>query len=236
MRYYRLIVLCTLSATTIAGAQSIDVQIDLSTGKLPSGWEASAGTWAIEEGELRQQNDQEHPAKLFFPTPMLTDFELTAELKIAKTSRSVRSADFLFRGTDTANYLYFHCNSQLDMVAFARSTDESYWTQPQRYRNVGVTAGQWHKVRILGKGDTFTFHLDGKPVASGKNKALAKGCLGLGSCSARVAFKSIRIRGTAAPDAPAFRRGPTWHARVATGAIKGAPALSRLSEENILCT
>lgn len=236
MKHHWSIILCTFIAATDVRAQSVDVQIDLSTGKLAGEWEVSAGAWVVEEGELRQQSDREHPAKLFFATPMLTDFELTAEFRIGKTSRSVRSADFLFRSADTANYLYFHCNSHLDMIALARSTDESYWTQPQRRRDVGLTAGKWHKARVEGKGDTFTFHLDGKPVAGEERKGHPKGCLGVGSCSAQVAFRNIHIRGTAAPDAPPFRRGPTWHARVAAGAIEGAPVLSKLVEGTILCT
>lgn len=232
--------LCMLSAHGGAFAQTVDMQVDLSTGKLPQGWIIAEGKWVVQDGELRQQDDTKHPAKLFFAAPMLTDFELSAAFKIAPSRRSVRSAGFLFRAADTANYAYFHCNSDLDMVAFARATDNAYWTVPKRFRNVGLTAGEWHTARITGKGSTFTFELDGKQVAKASYGELGVGCLGLGSCSAQVAFKEIHIRGTQAPETAPFRRGSSRHVCVVEGRGAGvppwAPSLLCLSDGALLLT
>ena len=227
MNRLRSITACTvLLLLANVSAQTIDIRVGLSSGELPDYCVVAEGEWAVKDGELRQMDDTEHPAKLFFAVPMLSDFELSARFRIAPTRRSVRSADFLFRAADTANYAYFHCNSDMDMVAFARSTDDAYWTIPKRHRSVGVTAGEWHTARITGKGGTFVFHLDGKEVASAVYGELGAGCVGLGSCSAQVAFEDIRLRGTLAPSDSRFRRGSSRHVPVASGPETGTPAWS----------
>jgi len=204
-------------------AETVDIRVDLSAGRLPEEWFVDTGDWVVEKGELRQRNLREHPARLFFTTPVLTDFEFSAAFKIAQTARHVRSADSLFRCVDRANYCYFHCNSRQDMVAFARATDESYWTRPKRFRKLGVTAGTWHTARVVGRGPRFVFYLDGKEVARATHARLKAGCLGLGTCSARVAFKDIRIKGTVAKGAPRFRQGSSRHIRVVGGTGSGTP-------------
>ena len=215
-----------LLAHASTSAQTVDIRVDLSTGELPEHCVVAEGEWCVQDGELRQQDDTEHPAKLFIALPVLTDFELSVAFRIAPSRRSVRSADFLFRAEDTANYAYFHCNSDMDMVAFARSTDDAYWNKPERHRDVGVTAGEWHTARVTGSGGTFAFHLDGKEVAKAAYGELKAGCVGLGSCSAQVAFKDIHIRGTLAQDIPRFRRGSSRHVPVAKGPKGGVPAWS----------
>lgn len=227
MNTIRHLALCaTLLACAGAFSQTIDIRFDLSSGDLPHGCVVAEGDWVVADGELRQQDETQHPAKLFFAAHMFTDFELSAAFKIAPSRRSVRSADFLCRAEDTANYAYFHCNSAMDMVAFARSTDSAYWTVPQRHQKVGVTAGEWHTVRVTGTGGRFAFHLDGKEVATTAYGELKAGCIGLGSCSAQVAFKDIHIKGTLAQGASPFRQGSSRHICVAKGPEAGIPAWS----------
>ncbi len=212
-----------LLAALAAGAETVDIRVDLSADRLPAGWLATTGDWVVENGEVRQRNASVHPARLFFTTPVLADFEFSATFKIEPTGRAVRAADFLFRAVDTANYCYFHCNSRIDMVAFARATDASYWTLPERHRHAGVTPGTWHTARVVGRGDAFLFYLDGRMVARTTYTDRKTGCLGLGTCSARVAFKNIRIQGTPAKAAPPFRQGSSRYIPAAVAAGPGAP-------------
>ncbi len=214
---------CLLLWRGAARAESVDIRIDLSSAAPPSQWLAYSGDWIVARGVLRQQDVRAHPARLFFTTPLLADFEFSAAFRIARTRRSVRSADFLFRCVDTANYCYFHCNSQIDMAAFARADDKSYWTQPRRFRRVGITAGEWHEAKVVGRGDVFIFYLDGKEVARASYSGLKAGCLGLGTCSARAEFKNIRIKGTPATNAPAFRLGDCRYAPAARAEGPGLP-------------
>ncbi|MGC9318442.1 MAG: exo-alpha-sialidase [Armatimonadota bacterium] len=231
-----------LTVAIAAGSAAAQQTIPFSGDELPESAIDTSGYWVCEDGVLRQTDTSAHPALIFFPEHVFSDFEMQVEFRISPTSTSIRAPDLLFRARDTANFYYFHIDTTNEMVAFARSKDGEFWTEANRARDNPVSLGEWHHARVVGEGDTFTIWIDGEQKHSVSHSALEAGCLGLGTASAEVAYRNLTVSGTPATLPEEFGRGPARQVRPARHRGPGQPAfspsLARLDDRLLLayCT
>lgn len=236
MRGSLMIVLMLLTGALTAGNIMYDVPFN--GDDLPRGAIDDIGNWTVKDGVLRQTDLEAHPALIFFPGRSFGDFEMSVEFNIRNTPTQVRAADLIFRAQDTSTFYYFHIDTQNKMVAFARAQDGNYWMDVVRAMDNPITLDTWHKARIIGKGDSFTIWIDGKERLTTKHDALAAGCVGLGTASAEVRFRGLKVTGTEAKLAKGFQRGVTPRIRVARHQGPGlpdfAPSLCRVGNRLLL--
>ena len=169
--------------------------------------------------------------------PVLSDFTLTAELKIRSEGAGVRAAAIAFRATGTKSFYWMHLDAKNGSAILNRSTPEDEWVDIKR-RGLSITQDAWHTVRIECQGPKIVVSFDNQPVFDVEDAALSAGRIGVGTSEGKVAFRNIQVAGRQVNESTPLRIDRPPHRVISRGALSGPyqafPDACRLPNGDIL--
>jgi hypothetical protein len=191
-----LLVLSMVSPRLVSGQDSALKPIF--NGKDLLGWRTSIPNpfWRVEEGVLIGDNDEKLKGHVLFTEKAYKDFVIEAEVR---WSGEIDSG-FILRKPELQLQIGVSRSLKKDMTcSFYTGGQEKYPEAGQAKDLAGaLKAGEWNRIRLQAKGDTFTAWLNGKKVSEYTNSKFAEAApVGLQihpGLKMRVDFRDVRLQ------------------------------------------
>ena len=110
--------------------------------------------------------DERYPLLIYEPQEF-GDFTFSVFFKIVSGSQE-QMAGIIFRAQNEKNFYVFRANAKDGNVRFYKVVDGNL-SQPLG-RNMPVTMGQWHELKVVAEGNIFRYYYDGTNILAGPGK------------------------------------------------------------------
>lgn len=171
-------------------------------GSLPAGWLPVDGEWAVQDGRLvgRSPNTQTQ-TRIVFGDPNWSDIEIEAELTFLSAVNAARWTALIYRADPQGGPPYQLFTIRQNASAY-NGVELAYRT-PQHTWDVAIATegpyemkiGSTHHVRIVVKGTTARYYLDGQLVIETDTLVReGSGQVGLHVNGSTVAFDNVVVR------------------------------------------
>lgn len=203
-------------------------------------WQVECGVWSLAaDGVLSQADSQADRTAIWRPGQAFADLDLTVALFIHPDGNGVKAPGVVYRAVDSETYYYIHFDLKNSQVVWVRSTPGNEWTDARRHKTPALKPQTWQTARIVCRGAEHEVFLDGVRLFAERDATLASGVIGLRAGEGRVAFRDLRIEGTAQAPAPPFVvRIPPYTvlcADAGAGAYEAFPDVCRTATGELLC-
>lgn len=187
-----------LITLTWAARASADDLKPIFNGKDLTGWKVPVPNpyWKVVDGVLVGENDEAKKGHMLYTEKSYGDFIIECEVR---WSGEIDSG-IMFRKPELQLQFGISRSLKRDMTCSFYTGGKERYPEAGHARNVDklLKEGDWNKVRMEAKGDTYTVWLNGEPVSKYTNaKYAAPGPIGLqihAGLAMKVEFRNIRAK------------------------------------------
>lgn len=159
-------------------------------------WKFAAGKWERRAGVLAQTAETQPWAVAILEDKKFADVDVTVKFRPI-SGKEDASGGLIFRAKDAKNYYLVRANGLEDNFRLYTMKDGKR-SQLATTKVEPPKLGDWHRIRVVAKGDQIQAYLNGKLLIDHKDATYAEGYVGLWTKADSVTeFDDLEASGTA---------------------------------------
>ena len=193
-----LVSLLIVASNLLAGEKPADELKTIFNGTNLAGWKAPDPNpfWRVESGVLIGENDEKLAGHVLYTEKDYNNFVIELE---ARWSGEIDSG-IMFRKPEAQMQIGISRSLKRDMTCSFYDAETKKYPEPAQGRGVDklLKPGDWNKIRLQARGDTFTVWLNGEQVSQfSESKYAGPAPIGLQihpKLKMKVEFRNIRVK------------------------------------------